>query len=143
MNQILYNKYNNDFEKQDYFYFKNNQFLKRKKIIYLSVFVFFIISIFIIFCYIIYNKYNLYLDNKNSDNLLSSYNVSSLYSSSNYYTSIQLSNNLSIIGLIEIPKINISYPILAESNEESLKISVCRFSRTFTKSCWKFMYCWS
>ena len=32
MNQILYNKYNNDFEKQDYFYFKNNQFLKRKKI---------------------------------------------------------------------------------------------------------------
>ena len=34
----------------------------------------------------------------------------------------------SVIGIIEIPKINISYPILSESNDELLKIAPCRIS---------------
>ena len=36
------------------------------------------------------------------------------------------SNSSSIIGKIEIPKINLNYPIISECSEELLKISPCR-----------------
>ena len=39
-----------------------------------------------------------------------------------------LYNNNEIIGFIEIPNINIYYPIFANINDELLKISPCRFS---------------
>ena len=68
--------------------------------------------------------------NSNSSDILNAYNISTLYSNSNNYNAIELSNDISIIGLIEIPSINISYPILSKSNEELLKISVCRFARS-------------
>ena len=56
------------------------------------------------------------------------YNITTLYSNNNSNKSaIRLSNDISIIGLIEIPSINISYPILENSSENLLKISVCRF----------------
>lgn len=56
------------------------------------------------------------------------YNITTLYSSNEPYHAIQLSNEISIIGLIEIPSLNISYPILSNSSEDLLKISVCRFA---------------
>ncbi len=143
MNQILFN-FNNDSSSSDINWnTKKDSFFKRKKTVYFSIFIFLIVTILIIFCYILYNKYNLYKKNKNSNDLINTYNISTLYSSSNYYTAIQLSNNLSIIGLIEIPEINISYPILSEVSEEALKTSVCRFSRPTSKSCRQFMYCWT
>lgn len=36
-------------------------------------------------------------------------------------------SNFSVIGIVEIPKINISYPILSNINDELLKIAPCRF----------------
>ena len=33
----------------------------------------------------------------------------------------------SIIGIVEIPKINVKYPILAETTDALLKVSVCKF----------------
>lgn len=35
--------------------------------------------------------------------------------------------NFFVIGIINIPKINIQYPILSDTNDEFLKISACRF----------------
>ena len=65
-----------------------------------------------------------------SNSIKQLYNFYLLYNSSNTYSAIKLSNNIEIIGLIEIPKLNISYPILSQSSKDLLKISVCRFSRT-------------
>ena len=64
----------------------------------------------------------------NTNKKKNKYSINTLYSESSSYEAIKLSDSISIIGLIEIPKISISYPILKESNSELLKISVCRFS---------------
>lgn len=40
----------------------------------------------------------------------------------------QNGESFSVVGMIEIPKIDIYYPIISESNDELLKISPCRIS---------------
>ena len=128
MNQIIFN--------YDYNY-KKKSILENKKNIYLCLFIITIIIIIFILFYIIYAKYKIYKENKISELIKYNYNISTLYSSSkgtSNYDAIQLSNTISIIGLIEIPKINLSYPILSQTNEELLKISVCRFSRSTSTS---------
>ena len=117
MNQILITK----------FYDKKTLFLKRKKYFYYYTFISSLLIILIIVLYFILKKYNIYKENKNSMYFSNIYNISTLYSNSNTYTELKLSNNISIIGLIEIPSINISYPILSTANTELLKISICRF----------------
>lgn len=119
MNQILETNDNLCFH-------KNILFRNRKK--YLFVFFFsIIISILIIF-YLLSSYFSKLNQTKKAILLKDKYNVTSLYSSNNNYTAIKLSDDISIIGLLEIPTINISYPILSDSNENLLKISVCRFS---------------
>lgn len=122
MNQILFSYDNSNLY--------NKIINKRKKTFYLYIFLFLIFVAIFIFIYIIYHKYIIYQKNSNSSDILNAYNISTLYSNSNNYNAIELSNDISIIGLIEIPSINISYPILSKSNEELLKISVCRFARS-------------
>lgn len=127
MNQIIFN--------YDYNYNKVNKYIRNKKNIYFIIFIITTIVIVIIFFYIIYNKYKLMQEARLSENFKNAYIISTLYSNSQNstnYNAIQLSNSISIIGLIEIPQINISYPILSQSNDELLKISVCRFSRSIT-----------
>lgn len=123
MNQILQTK--------DNFYFYENIIFRKKKIKKRYVFVFFfsiIISIIIIF-YLLSSYFSKLNQNKKTNILKDKYNVTTLYANNtNNYSSIKLSNDISIIGLIEIPSINISYPILSNSSEDLLKISVCRFS---------------
>lgn len=121
MNQILITEFNS----------KKIHFLKKKKIFYLYTFMSSIIIILIIFSYIVYNKYIIYKENENSKYFLNAYKISTLYSHNNNYTAVKLSNNISIIGLIEIPSINISYPILSNTTTELLKISICRFAGPF------------
>ncbi|MBO4815972.1 MAG: sortase [Clostridia bacterium] len=59
---------------------------------------------------------------------MNSFNIETLYSSENSsYNIIELNNDFSVIGIIEIPKIKIKYPILSNVNDEFLKISACRF----------------
>ena len=60
--------------------------------------------------------------------LKNKYIITTLYSENNNYSTLKLFNSISIIGVIDIPKINISYPIVKESNDNLLKVSVCRFS---------------
>lgn len=111
MNQILENKKNKSKNKKRY----NIQFY---------------VSFFLIICIIVYFSYKKYTENnfsKISDATNKSYSITRLYSNeinSNYTTN---NNQISIIGTIKIPEIDISYPIFSEYSDELLKISVCKF----------------
>ena len=91
-----------------------------------------IITIFFIYYFISY-KTNSDKQESLSQKLLNDFNISNLYNSSNNYTTEKVyynyDNNFSfyIIGIIEIPKINITYPIISEVNDEFLKIAPCKF----------------
>ena len=59
-----------------------------------------------------------------SDNILSNYRIYSLYSKN---SSITQEDDNDLFGIIEIPKINIYYPIFSHLTDELLKISPCKF----------------
>lgn len=122
MNQILITRENN--------YIYENFISKKTKEKKNYLFVFFLSFSFciILLFYLLFSNLKIFHNNKETELIKDKYNVTTLYSSNNNYESIKLSNQISIIGLIEIPSINISYPVLSNSNEELLKISVCRFS---------------
>ena len=96
--------------------------------IYLFIFIFSFTIIAIIICYLFFSYFQKIKQNQKTSFLKNQYNVLSLYHANSHYDIVKLSENISIIGLIEIPSIQISYPILANSDENLLKISVCRFS---------------
>ena len=87
-------------------------------------------SLFVIICTIIYFSHKKYTVNnfsKISDVTNKSYSITRLYSNeinSNYTTN---KTQVSILGTIKIPKLDISYPIFSEYSDELLKISVCKF----------------
>ena len=109
MNQILLTK---------------NKYYKKK---YLLIFQF-TISIIIVSA-IIYFLFNYFYKIKKqeylSKGLTNNYNLSLLYS--NIEMNDEKSNNNNIFGTIEIPKLNIKYPIFSKLTEENLKISPCKF----------------
>ena len=94
--------------------------------------VFSLVSIIIFIFTFLIHKYNLEKKEKYSEKLLTDYSISQLYSESNYIS--QISEPSDIIGIIEIPKINISYPIFYGLTDELLKISPCRFYGTMPES---------
>lgn len=122
MNQILYkchlqNNNSNDFSVKK----------RAKVILYISI-ILIILSILVYFSI----KYTLFKKQKISDNLVSNFNIKTLYSDlPDNYSSTQINTENSetpfVIGLIQIDKINITYPILSTTSEELLKISPCRF----------------
>lgn len=111
MNQILYTKIKN----------KNKTFFKIQFIFSLTILILLVGSIF---------YYMLYLQKKEkmSNNLIDNYSIYQLYSN---YSEHNIGNNKNsgnnIFGIIEIPKINVYYPIFSHLNEELLKISPCKF----------------
>lgn len=133
MNQILYNK--DDTNKTDNTNY--NTFIDTNKTIIKNRFFkfqFTISSILILTIIISYLIYSNYKQSKESisQKIVNSYNISRLYGNS---LSTDTSNtyeengtSFTVIGIIEIPKINISYPILSESSDELLKIAPCRIS---------------
>ena len=70
---------------------------------------------------------------KLSDSLLSNYNIYKLYANNLQDTTHKQDNENNIFGVIEIPKININYPIFSNLSEELLKISPCKFYGTNLK----------
>ena len=74
-----------------------------------------------------------YFKSKQKENfsvsLLNNFNIERLYSNPKNYTIIELnsSGGFLVIGIIEIPKINIKYPILSNITDDLLKIAPCRF----------------
>ena len=113
MNQILYKKINKKYLKKLMFQ------------LILSLFFITVLGIYgIHFILDLRKKENL------SQDLLNSFNIQKLYSKENQnYIVVNLNENKQffVVGVIEIPKINIRYPILSDVNDEYLKISACRF----------------
>ena len=111
MNQILENKKTKKLNKKLYSF---------------QFFIFcFIILIFII--YLFWQNYSEKHVKKISESTVKNYNITRLYSNNNGSTIKANDNLISIIGTIEISKINISYPIFPDYSDELLKISVCKF----------------
>ena len=105
----------------------NNQFNKinpfNKKLFKLQ----FIISIIIIITTISFSTYYFYsLKNKEkiSQNLIGNYNIYKLYAGVEEEEKTQENN---LFGIIEIPQINLYYPIFSNLTEENLKVAPCKF----------------
>lgn len=124
MNQILYNKYDNYKNNNTY-----NTSLRLKKfnffrLSFLLSFILFLSSILLLF-YITYSKSK---QEALSSKIIEKYEISKLYNNSNTSYNYLLYNNNEILGFIEIPKLNIYYPIFANISDDLLKIAPCRFS---------------
>lgn len=142
MNQIICNTtINLDTSIKD---FKKRNFFKLLFIILV------ILSIFLLIYYIFF-RYDLYKYEKISQKMLDNYSITTLYSDSNNYTASKLNNkqlpsnisSSSVIGIIEIKKLNITYPIISEMNKEYLKISPCKFYGSNPNEIRKSLYCCS
>lgn len=118
MNQILYTGINNEKNNS-----KNNS-KSFKFLLYISLFLF--ISTVSYFSVYLYNSKK---QEKFASALINSFNIDSLYSNEQNYTVVKLNNSdeANVIGIIQIDKINIEYPILSKTNDELLKISPCKF----------------
>ena len=65
-----------------------------------------------------------------SQQLVDTFQISRIYSNQTNEVSLHSENTpnpYSIIGLIEIPKVQVHYPIISEVSDELLKISPCKF----------------
>ena len=118
MNQILYYKENNmsNYKKKKNFF--SLQF-------YISILLFFVIIIIYSF-----HLYNINSKENVSHKLTNNYNISKLYNNENYNSINSYTDDgveYSVIGLIEIPKIDLYYPILSKINDNLLKIAPCKF----------------
>lgn len=103
---------------------------KKTKSFFRFQFTISIIIIFILLTLIIYYWTNLTHKEKISNQLIDRYKIYKLYSPSLYETNTQKKNENEgndIFGIIEIPKINIYYPVFSHFSEELLKISPCKF----------------
>ena len=102
-----------------------NKYYKKKNLFIIQL-VISIIIVFTIIYFICTYFYKIKEEEKISKQLTNNYNLSRLYS--NIETENTEDNNVSqIFGTIEIPKIQINYPIFSTLTEENLKIAPCKF----------------
>ena len=128
MNQILSKNLNNDNDElnnnlDNIDNTKNSNKMSIKKVFKIQ----FTISIIIIISTISFSTYYIYsLRNKEkiSENLIGNYNIYKLYS--NVEKEDETTQN-NLFGIIEIPKINLYYPVFSTLTEENLKVSPCKF----------------
>lgn len=104
-----------------------NSNLANKKKFFKIQFLISLLAISIFISFYAYNKVILNKKEQSSVPLVNNYNISRLYSSNDSISTYNNSYNNFIIGIIEIPKINLFYPIFSNHSDELLKISPCRF----------------
>lgn len=106
-----------------------------------------IIVLFIAILLLISNIYSYTQKENVSKNLLNAINITRLYSNNLNYTALDIKENQNsnalnssnitkfnisnnedpfVIGIIQIDKINVNYPILSKTTKELLKVSLCR-----------------
>lgn len=138
MNQIIFNKHyvlpsEHDFLDNDKT--NNNLFNRKRKFLKLQFFLLFSVS-FATLAYYLYFSYDLYAYEKMSKNIMNSFELTKIYQNASDYSAKRINSeetffyensSFSIIGTIDISKINISYPILSDISKDFLKISPCRF----------------
>lgn len=106
----------------------NNNSKKKILIILFSSIILIVVALLIYF----FIKYNSVKNENLSKDLVSNYNIKTLYSNTNNdYTATKIISELTdepfVIGLIQIDSISLTYPILSTTSEELLTISPCRF----------------
>lgn len=121
MNQILVTNFNNKF---------NNKKGKEYKKIFKVQFIISITIIVFAICFFIYYLYSLETSENFSKKIINNYNISTLYSSNEKNKKTENLSENSIFGIIEIPKINIYYPVFSFLSEENLKVSPCKLYGT-------------
>lgn len=121
MNQILVTNFNNKF---------NNKKGKEYKKIFKVQFIISITIIVFAICFFIYYLYSLEISENFSKKIINNYNISTLYSSNEKNKKTENLSENSIFGIIEIPKINIYYPVFSFLSEENLKVSPCKLYGT-------------
>lgn len=125
MNQIIYPEKIED----NLIVYKND--MQEKKRIYKILFIFALISLLFFFCYYIFLYYKVSKQEKFSRDILGLYDIQQLYSTN---VPIKLPNIIlengemtNILGVIQIDKINLRYPILARTTDDFLDIAPCKF----------------
>lgn len=117
MNQILFCPNNNKYSKK----------------FFIFLFYALITIIICLICFFLF--YSNFLKKKEdvSSLLLNNYNLNRLYSTDNelVYVNLNEYGNFFVVGIIEIPKLDLKYPILSEVSQDLLKISPCRFYGPF------------
>ena len=150
MNQILQmpnNPINNIENNEDNE--KNERNEKRKKNKHALFFrIYFSLSIFImLFSFIYYfNKMsNIDKNEQLSKLLVDNYSIARLYADSGNAALINLSNgnNFSVIGILQIDKINLKYPILSNISDYLLQVAPCKFYGPGFKEPRKYLHCFS
>lgn len=129
MNQIIFPEKNTN----DLIEYKN--VISKKHKVYKAVFIFSALALFSFIGYYIFRSITITNKSKLTERILSTYDVQQLYtSSSNFEKPIEMPHIISedgniadIIGIIEIQKLNLRYPILSETTDEFLKIAPCKF----------------
>ena len=132
MNQILVTNLNNKKTiKRKYKNLTHHKKKKKNKHIwaYFSFLVICVMGITLSFSIYINEYRNRVMNEKISQSLSETYNISTLYSKNNSYSVSSVNNDSQslVTGIIKIDRIKISYPILSVINDEYLKISPCRF----------------
>ncbi len=113
MNQILVTK---------------NEIHKKKYVLIFQLVISIIVIIAIIY-FISLHFYNISKQEKLSNQIMNNYNLSKLYTniSNDSFEDDNNGNSNDLFGIIEIPRIGLSYPVFNTLNEELLKISPCKF----------------
>lgn len=107
-----------------------NTFIKKRKYQLQFIFSSIVAISFLIFFF--FKSYKDSQQEKLSKELLNNYQLTTLYSNTEQYEKNKINSTVTsespfVIGMIKIDKIELIYPILSETNDELLKISLCRF----------------
>ena len=103
------------------------------------------ITLILIVVFLLYIFYLIYLEDKRKEisrDIFKHYKIAKLYSNVEYVYNAEPVSPY-IIGNIEIPSISISLPIISETTDELLKLSVCRFYGPLPNQIRKYLYCWA
>lgn len=103
------------------------------------------------FSYYGYSRYDLKQKENFSKEIMEHLKITRLYASNSDYHATSLQNQIyfyegnafSVIGSIEIEKLNIDYPILSDLNQDLLKVAPCRFYGPMPNEMRKSLYCWT
>lgn len=128
MNQIIYP------EKIEHNLIAYKKALEHKKKTYKFLFIFSAIALIIFTFYYLFLYFRILKKEDFSQKLLTVYDIQKLYTSDSH-DPIELPSIVSesgdiasIVGIIEIDRISLRYPILSKTTDEFLKIAPCKFS---------------
>ena len=107
---------------------RTNPNQKKSRTIFKIQFFISILLLSIIVYIITDNLLKLNKKEKFSSKILENYNITRLYANlNNTFDNFDSNSSTYVIGIIEIPKINIYYPVFSNCDENLLQISPCKF----------------